>query len=66
LTLGAFYDIISLVFYTTKCNKLYNCSVWPEEEMRVLTGILQESKEYYIAIQKELNKGIGSLPKGSV
>jgi len=34
--------------------------------MRVLTGILQESKEYYIAIQKELNKGIGSLPKGSV
>jgi len=23
--------------------------------MRVLTGILQESKEYYIAIQKELN-----------
>ncbi|PIZ14391.1 hypothetical protein COY52_12775 [Candidatus Desantisbacteria bacterium CG_4_10_14_0_8_um_filter_48_22] len=34
--------------------------------MRVLTGILQESKEYYIAIQKELNKRIGSLPKGSV
>jgi hypothetical protein len=34
--------------------------------MRVLSGILQESKEYYIAIQKELNKGIESLPKGSV
>ena len=34
--------------------------------MKVLSGILKESKEYYINIHKELTNRIKSLPKGSI
>ncbi|OQX86939.1 MAG: hypothetical protein B6D55_04785 [Candidatus Omnitrophica bacterium 4484_70.2] len=34
--------------------------------MKVLKGILKESKEYYIEIKRKIEKKIGKLPKGSV
>ena len=34
--------------------------------MRVLKGILNESKEYYVREQEALNKELSKLPKGSV
>ena len=34
--------------------------------MEVLKGILDESKEYYEKEQKELDKEISKLPKGSI
>ena len=34
--------------------------------MKVLSGILKESKEYYRNIHKELNNRIKLLPKGSI
>ncbi len=34
--------------------------------MEVLKGILNESKDYYKKEQKELNKELSKLPKGSI
>lgn len=34
--------------------------------MKVLQGILSESKEYYLDIKKKIEKKLANLPKGSV
>ena len=34
--------------------------------MKVLKGILEESKQYYLDVKKKIQKNIAQLPKGSV
>jgi len=34
--------------------------------MKVLQGILSESKEYYLEVREKIKKKLASLPKGSV
>jgi hypothetical protein len=34
--------------------------------MKVLKGILSESKEYYLDIKKKINKKLANLPRGSI
>lgn len=34
--------------------------------MKILQGILSESKEYYLQAREKIKKKIGNLPKGSV
>lgn len=34
--------------------------------MKILQGILSESKEYYLEIKEKIRKKLASLPKGSV
>ena len=34
--------------------------------MKVLKGILKESKEYYIEAKRKINKRLARLPKGSI
>ena len=34
--------------------------------MKVLQGILSESKEYYLEVRKKIENGLLSLPKGSI
>ena len=45
---------------------MVKCSVKGEPAMKVLQGVLSESKEYYLGVKKKIEKKLLNLPNGSV